>query len=108
MLSLSEGGMKPLSGSWRPPAETPKGDEPLPGIAGSPGGLRSFAGITEHAGLAGVTLHTLRHSTASTLIASGAHIKVVQDLLGHSSYAITADIYSRVNIEHYGCPIAAT
>ena len=32
-------------------------------------------------------------------IASGAQIKVVQELLGHSSYAVTADIYSHVNLE---------
>ncbi|HEY6686648.1 MAG TPA: site-specific integrase [Propionibacteriaceae bacterium] len=61
--------------------------------------LRTFASIAERAGLTGVSLHTLRHSTASALIASGAHIKVVQEMLGHSSYAITADIYSHVNVE---------
>jgi site-specific recombinase XerD len=44
-------------------------------------------------------LHTLRHSAASALIASGAHVKVVQELLGHSSYGVTADIYSHVNAE---------
>jgi hypothetical protein len=59
--------------------------------------LRAFAAIAERAGLAGVTLHTLRHSTASALIAADEHIKVVQEMLGHSSYAITADIYSHVN-----------
>ena len=46
-----------------------------------------------------MTLHTLRHSTASALIAAGEHIKVVQEMLGHSSYAITADIYSHVNVQ---------
>jgi integrase len=45
--------------------------------------LRAFAGIAERAGLAGIGLHTLRHSAASALIASGAHLKVVQELLGH-------------------------
>jgi integrase len=39
-------------------------------------------------------LHTLRHSSASALIASGAHLKVVQEMLGHSSYGITADVYA--------------
>jgi site-specific recombinase XerD len=33
------------------------------------------------------------------LIRSGAHIKIVQELLGHSSYGITADIYSHVDVE---------
>jgi integrase len=61
--------------------------------------LRAFSAIAERAGLAGVTLHTLRHSAASALIASGAHVKVVQEMLGHSSYGITADIYSHVNVE---------
>jgi site-specific recombinase XerD len=46
-----------------------------------------------------VHLHTLRHSAASALIASGTHLKVVQELLGHSSYGITADIYSHVAME---------
>jgi integrase len=61
--------------------------------------LRAFEGIAERAGLSGVHLHTLRHSAASALIASGAHIRVVQELLGHSSYGITADIYSHVAVE---------
>ncbi len=61
--------------------------------------LRAFDSIAERAGLTGVHLHTLRHSAASALIASGAHIRVVQELLGHSSYGITADIYSYVAVE---------
>ena len=44
-------------------------------------------------------MHTLRHSAASALIASGAHIKIVQELLGHSTYGITADVYAHVAIE---------
>jgi integrase len=58
--------------------------------------LRRFELIAERAGLRGVTLHTLRHSAASFLLAAGTHTKVVQEHLGHSSYAITADIYSHV------------
>jgi len=61
--------------------------------------LRAFAKIAERAGLTGVSLHTLRHSTASARIASGTHIKVVQEMLGHSSYGITADICSHVAVE---------
>jgi integrase len=54
-------------------------------------------GPLERAGLKGVHLHTLRHSAASCRHAyPGTHTKVVQEHLGHSSYAITADIYSRV------------
>jgi integrase len=41
-------------------------------------------------------VNTLRHSTASLLLAAGTHTRVMQEHLGHSSYAITADIYSQV------------
>src|SRR3954451_5101543 len=58
--------------------------------------LRRFEMLAERAGLRGITLHTLRHSAASFLLAAGTHTKVVQEHLGHSSYAITADIYSHV------------
>jgi integrase len=58
--------------------------------------LRRFETLAQRAGLRDVHLHTLRHSTASFLLAAGTHTTVVQEHLGHSSYAITADIYSHV------------
>lgn len=58
--------------------------------------LRRFNTLAGRAGLPKAHLHTLRHSTASFLLAAGVHIKVVQELLGHSSYAITADVYSHI------------
>jgi len=58
--------------------------------------LRRFEQLARGAGLPGVSLHTLRHTAASLLLAAGTHTKVVQEHLGHSSYAITADIYSHV------------
>jgi integrase len=86
---------------WQPWEGHP--DLVFPTVIGTPSDprntLRAFAFIAERAGLPGVGLHTLRHSAASALIASGAHIKVVQELLGHSSYGITADIYSHVAVE---------
>jgi integrase len=44
----------------------------------------------------GVTLHKLRHSHASHMLAARVHPKVVQERLGHSSIAITMDIYSHL------------
>jgi integrase len=86
---------------WKPWAD--HDDLVFPTQIGTPtdprNALRAFAGIAERAKLTGLTLHTLRHSTASALIASGAHIKVIQEMLGHSSYGITADINSHVNME---------
>jgi integrase len=39
---------------------------------------------------------TLRHSAATLLLAMGAHVKVVQELLGHSNITMTLNIYSHV------------
>jgi integrase len=47
-------------------------------------------------GLAGVSFHKLRHGYATHLLAQNVHPKVVQELLGHSSIAITMDLYSHV------------
>ncbi len=59
--------------------------------------LHRFDILAARAGLPGVHhLHALRHSSARFLLAAGTHTKVVQEHLGHSSYAITADIYSHV------------
>jgi integrase len=46
------------------------------------------------AGLRRVTFHSLRHSCASAMIASGAPVTEVQHRLGHSSPAITLAVYS--------------
>jgi integrase len=44
----------------------------------------------------GVTLHGLRHSHASHLLASGVHPMAVQERFGYCSIAITMDTYSRL------------
>lgn len=43
-----------------------------------------------------VRLHGLRHSHASHMLAANVHPKIVQERLGHSSIAITMDIYSHL------------
>ena len=46
------------------------------------------------AGLRTVNIHSLRHSFASALIAKGSPVTEVQSILGHSSPAITLNVYS--------------
>lgn len=41
-----------------------------------------------------MTLHDLRHTVATALISEGADVKTVQSVLGHSSAAITLDMYA--------------
>jgi integrase len=41
-------------------------------------------------------LHDLRHYFASLLLAQGVELKIVSELLGHSSIQITGDIYTHV------------
>jgi integrase len=41
-----------------------------------------------------ITAHDLRHTAVSLAISSGANVKVVQRMLGHSSAAMTLDVYA--------------
>jgi len=52
--------------------------------------------VIAEAGLPHITLHGLRHSAATLLLSMGVPLKVIQEILGHSSYSITADIYTDV------------
>ncbi len=47
-------------------------------------------------GLPGLHPHQLRHTAASLAIASGADVKVVQQMLGHASATMTLDTYGHL------------
>ena len=59
--------------------------------------LRVLQVAAKAASLSGVGVHTLRHSVAVGWLEGGVHIKAVADLLGHSSIAITGDVYGHVS-----------
>jgi hypothetical protein len=44
-----------------------------------------------------LSVHRLCHTWATLALQAGVHPKVVQERLGHSTIAITLDIYSHVN-----------
>ena len=48
-------------------------------------------------GLPPIRLHDLRHGAATLALEGGVDIKVVQELLGHSSSVLTRDTYTSVS-----------
>jgi integrase len=73
-------------------------------FAGECGGLinpsnfrqRSFMPLLKRAGVRRRTFHELRHTCASLLFQRNVNPKIVQELFGHASVAITLDIYSHM------------
>lgn len=59
--------------------------------------LRVLEVAAKAAEVEGIGVHTLRHSAAVAWLESGVHIKAVSDLLGHSSIAITGDVYGHTS-----------
>jgi site-specific recombinase XerD len=59
--------------------------------------LRVIEAAAKTAGIEGIGIHTLRHSAAVDWLENGVHIKAVADLLGHSSVAITGDVYGHTS-----------
>ncbi len=57
---------------------------------------RSFKPLPRRAGLPNIRFHDLRHTCATLLLSKGVHAKLVQELLGHSTIAVTLDTYSHV------------
>lgn len=56
----------------------------------------AFTQASREAGLPPIRLHDLRHGTATHALSAGVDIKVVQEMLGHSSSTITRDTYTSV------------
>ena len=63
---------------------------------------RSFAPLLKRAGLPSKTFHQLRHTAATILLLKNVNPKIVSELLGHATIAITLDTCSHVlaNMQH--------
>jgi integrase len=55
---------------------------------------RSFKPLLSRAGLPEIRFHDLRHTCATLLLGRGMHPKLVQELLGPATIAMTLDTYS--------------
>jgi integrase len=57
---------------------------------------RYFAPLLKKAGLPAFRFHDLRHTCATLLLSRNVNPKIVSEMLGHASIAITLDTYSHV------------
>lgn len=57
---------------------------------------RNLRRLTRKAGLPQIRFHDLRHTCATLLLSKNVHPKIVQEMLGHATVAITLDTYSHV------------
>lgn len=57
---------------------------------------RHLTRLITAAALPPIRVHDLRHGAATLALASGVAMKVVQEMLGHSSITITSDTYTSV------------
>ena len=56
-----------------------------------------FKLLLQKNGLRHIRFHDLRHTCASLLLKNGASMKDIQEWLGHSNYATTANIYTHLD-----------
>jgi integrase len=56
----------------------------------------AFRRLAKRVDAPGLRLHDLRHGHATLMLVAGIHPKVVSERLGHSTVALTLDMYSHV------------
>ncbi|MEO2019029.1 MAG: site-specific integrase, partial [Fuerstiella sp.] len=63
-------------------------------LRGSSFNAQCWYPIRKKLGLTDVKFHDLRHTQASLMLYAGVDMKIIQQRLGHSSFATTADMYA--------------
>jgi integrase len=57
---------------------------------------QAFRRLCDREGIEGMSLHTLRHFSASVLVASGRDVRTIAGRLGHSDATTTLRVYSHM------------
>jgi integrase len=58
---------------------------------------RAYKRLLTKAGLPSIRFHNLRHSAASLMLTQGVPIKTIQEILGHTSIAVTSGFYAHLD-----------
>jgi integrase len=66
-----------------------------------------FKAALHRAGLPAIRFHDLRHTAATLLLSQGVHVKLVSEMLGHSTITLTLDTYSHLIPAMHGDAAAA-
>lgn len=66
----------------------------------------AFRRAVEDAGLPRVRFHDLRHGAVSIMIEQGLDLATISDIIGHSSFATTVDMYGHLTEQHKAAAMA--
>lgn len=73
----------------------------LPSAAGTPRDdskvRKEFQSLMRSCGIQGVTPHTCRHTAATNMIAAGVRPEIVKQILGHSDFSTTVNLYTHTS-----------
>jgi integrase len=67
----------------------------------------TFKAALQRAKLPEIRFHDLRHTAATLLLSKGVHVKLVSEMLGHSTITLTLDTYSHLIPAMHGDAAAA-
>ena len=67
----------------------------------------TFKKATGAAGLPEIRFHDMRHTAATLLLSKGVHVKLVSEMLGHTTITLTLDTYSHLIPAMHGDAAAA-